>query len=80
MSKMIRVSPPADAALAELREHLEGHPAWVETTSYSTMIEFLVEHALRGVSMTKFRAKTRRGRPPGLNEFANARPSRFRVD
>ena len=80
MPTNIRVSPPAAEALVEFREHVKDHPAWLETTSYSVLIEFLVEHALRGVSMTKFKAKTRRGRPPGFFQHDNARPARFRVD
>jgi len=80
MSTSIRLSSPAAQALAEMREHLDGHPAWLETTTVSTVIEFLVEHALRGVSLTDFRAQTKRGRPPGRDLFKNARPSDHRVE
>jgi len=78
--KSIRLSEPAAQALARLREHLDQHPAWVETTSASTIIEFVVEHFLEGVGLTDFRAKTKRGRPSEGNQIANARPVNHRVE
>ncbi len=83
-SRSIRVSPPAQAALDELKQSLDGQPHWIHSTTTSVMIEFLCWFRKQARSMGEipgykgFRPKTRVGRPIDRNVYENLRPADMR--
>lgn len=77
----IYISGEARGLLEFLKQHMREHPAWLGHVSNSTIIEFLAEYWLsKGeLSMTKFKARTRRpGRPVGVNVYENFRAANVR--
>lgn len=82
--RKLKLSKEATDALDAMRDHLEKHPGWLESTTGSVIFEFLCWHYHQSRSMGEspgfkgFSPKTRRGRPAGMNFVHNARASLMR--
>jgi hypothetical protein len=74
----LNISTLAGEALTEVKQLLESHPGFLHTATSSVVIEFLCAHYVEGVALTKFKPKTKWGRPAGMNVYENMRPSHVR--
>lgn len=78
--RSLRLSLPAGQGFAKVKQLLTDHPGFLHYPTASVTLEFLCEHFLNSVPLTKFKPKTFRGRPPGPNFYYNVKPVHIRKE